>query len=249
MVFRRRRGKRSFRRRSFRRRNKSTRSIAKRAWKKARRVSSLIEVKRLDIDTNTSPSDGAVALPDFILLNGLVQGTSVTTRVGEHIAMRSIQITVQMYRTHTVNTFYQPVMIHMLLFIDKQTNSSTPNLQDIFTFAGGYPPTVFADALPLRNWQFRNRFKILKHKVFNLQKPAQLTFTSAGAPVTYVWDSLKKVNLYKKLRGKRTLYSGSGALIGNITKNPLYLVFWSNQSLTITDTICDIRTRLTFWDA
>lgn len=244
MAFRRRKFRRrgNFRRRG--RRNRSTRGIAKKAWRTARRVRSLIEVKKIDGFAEFFPASTAV----IALMNGTAQGTSVTTRVGEQISMKSIQLSIQMSRQND-GAVWNPGAAHIAIVLDKEPNGALPAITDIWDFPSGYPPVNFNDALVHRNWSNRRRFKILKHFVWNMGNPNLFAFTSAGATTQVATYTHNLRRWYMKLRGKKVIYNGSGALIGQVRKNAILLCSWSNRVVGETDIDIDVTSRILFWDA
>lgn len=159
---------------------------------------------------------GAFSISDsgtIRLLNGLFLGTSATTRIGQKIMIKSMQIKFQITGPDAGNTpTLNSIWLRLMVVYDDQTNGATPALSDIIEDASS--STVVLSPISMANSQ---RFRILYNKVCVVQ--SQLA-TSVEVPTfSDLWDeTYQKLNL-------ETHYSNSNAGdVTDIRKGGLFLV-------------------------
>lgn len=184
------------------------------------------EVKYLDIKGAIQYSDTAVgantagssSLPVLELLNGCVQGTDSTTRIGRKICMKSIQgrwtFTLQTAAAGTQAAGVVAGQARLLIVYDKQANGAAPIATDILQDG-----TTSSLQSPL-NLNNRERFIVLIDKFINLdpQGPACQT-----------------IKFYKKLpkRAQDVIFNGGNAgTIGDIQTGSVYALFVTNVQAT-----------------
>jgi len=134
--------------------------------------------------TNSSPDTGT-----FYLLNGLSLGTSVTTRIGQKVVVKSIHVKIAVNgapfsQTPTVSANRARVM----LIWDNQPNTQTPTISDILEDA-----TAGIGIVSSQFTGYISRFRILWDERIDLTN-----LTSANAPtvnVTAYREKFLKTNL------------------------------------------------------
>lgn len=156
-----------------------------------------------------SPAPVAVdsALPVSVLLNGLVSGTTATTRIGTNITIRSIEARLHDY----VNIATGDSQLHRIIFvIDRQTNGLGAAVADVIT--GGVYNGV-------RNLSNRKRFKIIIDKTIVLSQ-----FGQSGE------DSFRHI-YYKFKRPLKTEYNtGVAGTVADISTNGVYMFVMGNKT-------------------
>jgi len=137
--------------------------------------------------------NGAFSISDtgtIRLLNGLLLGTSATTRVGQKIMMKSVQIRFQITGPDAGNTpTLNSVWLRCMIVYDAQPNGQTFTFGDLLEDAS--TSNVAISPLSMAN---SSRFKILYNKVHTIQ--SQLA-TSVEVPTfSDMWDeTYQKLNL------------------------------------------------------
>lgn len=146
----------------------------------------------------------------FYLLNGIDQGTSATTRIGNKIKMATIELIMEIQASAVCN-------LKIALIYDKQANGTTLISSDYLTAISGlFPPWC------LRNLANKTRFVTLLNSSLTLMP--QISGSVAE----------KSFTKYIKIpRGVACLYSGSGSTISSITSGALYLYVSSNLSASV----------------
>lgn len=162
-------------------------------------------MKYLDIDL---PATATTVAGTVTLLNGVVQGTDFTQRIGRKFNMKSLLLRLNCYPNSATNC---PVgdIVRVLVVYDCQTNSAAPVVGDILEFVS------FESPMNLNN---RDRFKVIMDKTFNMNPNSYTAGAlTTGAPVT------RSVKKFKKL-GLEVINSGTGATVGSIQTGGLFLV-------------------------
>lgn len=154
--------------RFFRKTNRKVAPSIKRFVKRA--ISRNIEHKYIDVSYSTATT----TTPAFVLLNPLSQGTSSSTRIGERITMKSVQVKGWVSNGDALANRY----VFMVVY-DKQPNGALPASADIFT------GNAYNGALRDPNWA--RRFKVLSHKFFDL------------SPLSLDDKGMRCINFYQKI--------------------------------------------------
>lgn len=195
MVF-----KRVFRKRRFVRRRKL---FGRRRFRKVKNMSP--EFKYNDINNNSAITPAGV----FSLMNGLVQGTSAVTRIGQRIIIRSILLNILLYG--------QPVqpysMLRFMIIQDKQPNGA------IFTLGSLLEnPAAGSSTLSPLNYDNTKRYKILWDKRFVLCNSA---------------NQEKFIKYYKKVYIPVEYNVFNAGTVADINKNSLYLLVINSDNINV----------------
>lgn len=221
--FKRRRYRRVRRRRSTLRR--STRRIARRAYRIAKRMQSNIETKFILISSGAyGPATMATNNhPTTYQLTNLGQGTAINARVGLQVTWTRLICTWQA----TVGDSTNFIRFMIWKALDQQPGVSA-DIIDYYVDDG----LGAVDVCAFRDWPTRRNIKVLYSKLIyldNVNAPARRgTFTL-------------KLNM-------KSVYEDSGNSIGSLSKGALYLSVWSDSS-AVTHPGFGHYTRMYFQDA
>lgn len=200
------------RRRSFRRVNaggRFNRSLVRRG----------AEIKYLDVKSDAQAvaydAGGGAGQPMILLLNGMTQNTTASTRIGRQITMKHLFLRLRITGPSVFNTTVGATVgdarscVRILLILDRQPNATAVTLADIFEFSTAND-TQWISPINLSN---RERFKVITDKTMTLndQRP----------------EMIRK--FYKKLYKKVTYNGTNGGSIGDIQTNALYLIVVSDK--------------------
>ncbi len=168
----------------------------------------------------------------FSLLNGIIQGTDATQRVGRMIKYHSI--TVRFSASAVATTAGLPDKYRVVIVYDRQNNAavSLPTPTDVFT-----DNAVQA----LNNLDNRARFVILLDKYFFLG-PASTANGGVPTVVDKVWH-------LKNVKDLSTVYNGSGATIGTIVTGSLFMGVCGHGGLLTAAPSGVVKVRLRYSDA
>lgn len=191
----------------------------------------LIDVAVTAYDVNTTGS--------FTLLNGCVQGSDYTQRIGRKILLKSVYIrgfvTPQQAVVPSAATASVAQQVRMILFVDSQPNGAAPAVTDLLNTA--HP----ASQLNLNN---RDRFKVLRDEVINFGPlmPGVGTFAELGA------DLIGDVNVYKKLNLETIYNAGNAGTIADINSGALYMFWIGSVASNDQDSLARVSARVRFLD-
>lgn len=159
------------------------------------------------IDTSPSPTltpavNTWVATP--ILLNGCVQGTEATNRLGRKITMTSLYLKMQatLAATTTLGGYIRYAVVY-----DKQANGTAPAITDVFLSNNQLSPN---------NLSNRDRFV----KIIDKETPV----------ISVNGDPTVSIEEYRKLNLETCFNTGNAGTIGDITSGSLYLFVANNGS-------------------
>lgn len=179
----------------------------------------------------------------FTLLNGCIQGTDYTQRIGRKIQNNSVYIRGYVL-TEAAN--FNPIVasncgaqeVRMILFCDMQPNGAAPAVTDLLNTA------TPQSQLNLNN---RDRFKIYCDKQWVFDPFVYVT--TASQAVVSANRQIYPIKKYKKLGLETIFNSGNAGTIGDITSGALYM-FWigSLPSAVGGDANAVITTRVRFLD-
>lgn len=144
----------------------------------------------------------------FILMNGLVQGITQSTRLGSQIQVTSVN-----FRGFIANQYAGPAIVRAVLLIDKVPQNAQFALADLL-FNSGNPLTSNI------NMANRERFLILFDKVF--------TFSDTGATEVQTFS-------FRERLGFKCQYNANNGTIADITKNAIYLLLLGDQAADYPD--------------
>ena len=189
----------------------------------------LNEIKYADV---ANSDDHFTVIGSFapILLNGLVQGSAQSQRIGNKISMKSIRIKGQIINLVTSVQTYARIIV----FYDKQCNGAVCANADLLSTVTSVPTTtvtVFSDL----NLQNVERFTILRD--YSISLPA---VTNTVGVLTNVGfepgqnpsnGSIFDVDMFIKLKGLQTLYKGGTLGVGDIATGGLFMVCLNHQGV------------------
>lgn len=169
------------------------------------------ERKFLDVtvvDDTSINEDGT-----FILLNGMAQGTSQSTRVGNKMTMTSIQCR---YNVYNGTTQTNSVPVRILIIYDTQTNALAPAVNDILS-----DTTAARRVTSPMNLANRDRFKIIHEHTW--------------VPGHYI-DPVDSIGfqdfnkIYKKIRLDTIFNNTSGGTVADIQTGSLYCLILADSA-------------------
>lgn len=179
------------------------------------------------IDTATA-SANLTLNAGLVLLNGVVQGTDYTNRVGRKTIMKSIYLRFTLL-PNTANSAPIGDFTRIIVVYDCQTNAAAPLAGDILQSGGDY-----MSPLNLNN---RDRFKVIHDKLVpmnpNVYTAGALT---AGDPVNKAWKMYKKITM-------ETVFGGTGATVGSIQTGSIYLLYMSAGATSYSTLTYNCRIR------
>ena len=187
-----------------------------------RRTYTIPERKYIDTQGESALIDETAG---FLLINGLQQGVTSVTRIGQRVTMKSIHLKIvvtgqQVTTAPNLNVFNNVARI--MLVYDLQPNGATPLASDLLdTHTGGT-----AIIAPL-NKQWTQRWKVLWDKRF----PVMNSYTPAGgaglAANSQIFDEV-----YLNLNHNVEYTNTSTGTVGDIKTGALWFVAVSNTSDT-----------------
>lgn len=169
--------------------------------------------------------------PARTLLNGMDQGSTALTRIGNKINMDSIQVKGLIMPGQ--DTVTDPTHVRIMIVYDKQPNGAVWGVTDLLTSSSSNS---------FRNMAYQSRFKVIYDKTFAMGGFIQDV-------VNHAYDSnscVRSINIYKKLPAdaRNSQYTGAGAGIATINTGSLYMLTISNVNDGTTyvfNAICRLR--------
>ena len=172
-----------------------------------------------------APLDSSVMLAG-ILINGVAQGTTASSRIGQKLLMRSLMIrwTFAMQATTTDSSVGRIVVIY-----DRQANATDATPSQVFEGAGS--GVQFLSNMNLNN---RDRFSVL---VDELTPPigAATTRTVSG-------------KIYRKMMHETVYNNGTTGSIGSINTGSVYIFFAANAEQSTAGVELTFNTRIRYKD-
>lgn len=153
---------------------------------------------------DTALSSTAISTTEYkVLLNGLAQGTTASTRIGRRIQMKSIEL--KAFVLADALTIYNQV--RFVIVLDKQANAAAPVWTDIYDAA---------TPIALRNISNKARFWVLWDS-------GLIKILGNNATAGQQTDcSAENLQLYKRINIPVQYNSGSAGTVGDIQTNSLY---------------------------
>lgn len=192
------------------------------------------------IDTGAAPQVSTTGA--FALLNGCIQGTDYTNRIGRKIMLKSLYIRgivasdVGVTMTSPAITVAQQA--RMIIFCDNQPNGATPAVLDLLNNA------TTVSQLNLNN---RDRFKILVDKTFVLDPIVYNT--TATQSVAAATNQIRQYKKFKKLNMETIYNSGNAGTVGDMNTGALWLFWIGSQAVGVgTDATATWTCRVRFND-
>lgn len=188
------------------------------------RPSGLSEKKFVDVSTTVNADDvGSVTL-----LNGMTQGTSQSTRIGNKISMTSVQFRLAAFNGAT--TTQSPIMRFLVVY-DKQTNAATPAITDILVASTVVSPMNLAN---------RDRFVVLAEETFRPDN----TFNDTAAVAEFSEYKAR----YLKLRLDTIYNNTSGGTVADIQTGALWFIALSTSINGTAEPAVTLYTRTRYTD-
>lgn len=192
--------------------------------RKVKRIQRREELKHKDTIHSAVEMVADPGVTQMVLLNGLVNGTTNVTRIGDRISITSVQ---------TRGTINLPVgnltacMWRVIIFRDLQTNGAAPVYTDILD-TSVITTTVHAPY----NQDNSDRFRIISDKTGVLNSNRNQVTNLAGADTTTT--SVGSLGVKYKLKWSLnfpTIYGlGNAGTVADISKNSIYILFLSDRS-------------------
>lgn len=168
------------------------------------------------------------------LLTGIVQGTTVSTRVGNKITLSSIQI--EGTATYVPGAGAQMgTMVIVKLVFDKQCNGAVATIT-------GDANSIFTTgdlSIALRDLDNQERFEVLK----TWKWPFNAT---AGVSTAYS-NQVQDFSCYKKLKNREIHYGASAGAITDLRSGNLFLVAGTDGAGDDA-TACEATGRINYYD-
>jgi hypothetical protein len=161
----------------------------------------MVNVEDKYIDTSGSPAMANAWT--YVLLNPISQGTTPVTRVGQSVKCVGLELRANVFVSAASTAIGQTVRI--MLFIDKQPNAAAPGAADIYP-AGSLTPRVVG---------YIDRFGIMFERTYALNNVNNTIFT---------FDYIARQSWHEEFN------TGNAGTIADITKNALYLGYYTDQS-------------------
>lgn len=159
------------------------------------------EIKRVDYSATETSSTTAT----FDLLNGMAQGTTASTRVGQSVKCDGIFVRLAITINASATTSFERVLVVM----DKQANGAAPAIGSILNATTVVSPFVIGA---------QNRFAILMDESFAL---------SAGGIQCVLYDKSIACSSHVEYN------TGSAGTIADINTNSIYLIHFSDQATNV----------------
>jgi hypothetical protein len=180
-----------------------------------------VEVKTLTTAINqVADSTGAV-----VLLNGMSQGTTASTRVGRQVVIRDVEYSLAFYATPTTGI---DQIDRFLLVFDRQSNGSAPTITDILE-----SNSPFA----LLNKDTSSRFVVIVDNVKSVNASAEPESNVLTGHVTRRVNKLVQFN------------AGNAGTIADINTGGMFLVSLGNLAAGATAGSIIGRVRVAYTDA
>lgn len=165
--------------------------------------------------------------PLIINCNVMDVGAAVGQRTGRRIEMQSIYVRME---THS-GTTPTGCAIRVILFYDKQTNGAQPGATDVLD--ANRPEAML-------NMDSRQRLEVLADKTY------VQTVQSGGAATAGFVKTFNFHKIFRKLRCRDTIYSGTGSGIADIATGGLFIMLLSTEAVGVTAPVIDMVTRLRY---
>lgn len=202
-----------------------------------------MEIKYVD-NAATDDNFQLVGGSPFILLNGIVQGAGNNQRIGNKVSLKALRIKGQIINLATAVQTYARVLI----VYDKQPNGALPTYASVMQTrdsAGAATNTAFSDP----NFDNKERFTILRDTTIVLPSVTN----TAGVLTNVGFDQQAKndinvfnIDMYIKLKGLHTAYTGATAGIADISTGSLMIGYIIHQG--VATWTCRNVERLTYYD-
>lgn len=187
--------------------------------RKIKKLENAPELKFIDTQVGTVfASDASTGAGNILLLNGVAQGVTRITRLGDLARMTSVQIKIQ---ASLATDELAPQSQRLILVYDKQADGAALTVANVIDGAviGGITHRPYQlDNVP-------NRFKILYDKTFAINPQAVGTVTVATGVTAAYAPNTKIIHKKIKLNKKVNYGLGTAGTVADISTGSLYLLF------------------------
>lgn len=181
------------------------------------------------IDTLFSAVNVTSNNASLTLINGISEGTGLSSRIGKVIKIDKIELQLIMNQ----GSFGQ--IFKYAIIYDKQTNGVSAIPSDVFNaISSKYPPYA------LRNYQYKDRFVILKSGCIELNPRLYNPASAIVTGYTSAYISIPK--------GVATTYLGTGSTVSDIANGSIFLYLTSTDLFGTSYTEVTGTTRVKFTD-
>lgn len=169
-----------------------------------------------------SECDPNAGSPAYNCINPVGQGVGSQQRIGQRYIMKGIDVNGTLTWKPEPNSDEASTEIRVLIVLDKQTNGTQLNAEDVLTSATSHRTNAF------RNLQYTKRFQVLFDKTFTLTSTAGGEGDIAGA---HFWGEIhRQFQVHKKFTVPVQCRATNMDIQG-ITDNSLHLLaFKGNQA-------------------
>lgn len=186
----------------------------------------------------TAPTGGEHDPVTFECLNSMIVGSGSSERIGRKIVCKSVYVTGTVYTSvlNNINVGHTPPSVMLALVLDKQTNATHCQSEDVWTNPGA---SALMGTELLRNLEQSTRFQILwtKRYIFPVQ-------TGAGESADHDNNGTQiKFKIFKKLN-LPVLFKDSGGNVSSINDNSLHLFGFVDA--TATNVLLRYQSRVRF---
>lgn len=213
MVFRRRKFKRQ-RRKFFRRRRP-----VRRLFKRVRKIENRIETKKLDGIHTTSALTPTPTLYYFPLIP---QGTGTSERIGAEIVAKTLELRLYVRRVAQNDTGGDFHLFRFVLFWYKRPTGALTDSTQIVNIPS-VPITNSDQVISQRNWFHRDKFRVIKDKVWVINPHL---YYNSNAPSIQAESVAIQKKWHIKLKNHKIKWSDTAGAAASCTMNALYAVIY-----------------------
>lgn len=200
----------------IRKRKPTTKSLDKRV----KTINRMIDLKWSDVGAVIVADDTiATVNANALLLNGMAQGTSAITRLGDRITATSLQIRYFAFSdADNINTTH----IRVLVVLDNQTNAAAPDIganNDVSILDASVVTLLYNAPY---NHRTADRYKILHDKRMDFNPLMAGTTTPASGIVTAVVP-ISHSKYFKRNMHRQLKYNGAGATVADIVSGSIFI--------------------------
>ena len=165
-----------------------------------------------------------------LCLNGIGQGNGQSDRDGKNIIMKSFYINgnITMGAFSDRNGATAAALVFIAVVLDKQTNGAQLNSEDVFKNPCA---TNHAQANPIRNLEYSDRFDVLWSKSYAIQ--AGTSFYTGTLDQSEINETRIKFKKFKRINIPVT-YTGTGSTVATVMNNSLHVIaYTTGQNCTL----------------
>lgn len=203
-------------------------SISAKVALKKRRINTTEERKYLDVQTQVQTTSTTASIN---VVNGVASGENGWNRDGREIQNLSLELTAYYAPAAASNDLY---FARAMVVWDAAPGGTLPGISRILQMVDNAGTTT-TDPLALPNQDNKKRFTILRdHRVL---LPTSNTIAAGGFEVNANPSSNNELvwKWHIPLKGIVTEFTGTGAVIANITQGALYFIHFNQDSSLISD--------------